>query len=169
MLASRSKNDDHECKTYNVLNTSLPRYYDRAISKHVSTFTWLDLMTRNVTTSSSMKIVYAKVDLTNFLDGARLFTSVIGPFQWAVIMGRIDAKIAMMVRSVILVVQLDYVTSAVVYFYRLKCVTIRFKFREPDHSNLMVLHRNWAQSTTINDSASITENEKEESEEGDQT
>ena len=69
-------------------------------------------------------------------------------------MGRIDTTIAMMVRSVILVVQLDYVTSVVVYFYQSKCGTIRFKFREPDHSNLMVLHRDWAHCT-INDGAGI--------------
>jgi hypothetical protein len=93
-----SQNDD-ECRTDNVLNTSSPWYFERAISsKQVSTFTRLDLMTMNVTTSSSEKIVYAKeVDLSNFIDGARRCKSVIGPFQWAVIMGRIDATTATMI------------------------------------------------------------------------
>ena len=94
-----SQNDDNECKTYNVLNTSFPWYFERAISTEVSTFAWLDHVTRNVTTSSSVKIVYAKVDLTNFLDGARRFKSVIGPFQWAAIMGRINVTTAMMIPS----------------------------------------------------------------------
>ena len=40
------------------------------------------------------------------------------------------------------------------YFDQSKCETIRFKFREPDDSNLMVLHRDWAHST-INDGAGI--------------
>jgi hypothetical protein len=106
-------------------------------------------MTMNVTTSSSMKIIYAQVDLGNFIDGGRRCKSVIGPFQWAmIIMGRIDATTAMMVPSVFLVVQLDYVTSVVVSFYQFKLVKIRFKFREPDYSNLMVLHRDWAHSTS---------------------
>jgi hypothetical protein len=139
-----SPNDD-ECKMYIVLNTSLPRYFERAISKQMSTFTRLDLMTMNVTTSSSVKIGCSKVDLSNFIDGA----------IWAMIMGRIDATTAMMIPSGFLVVQLDYVTSVVVYFYQFKYVKIRFKFREPDYSNLMVLHRDWAHSTIKNDGASM--------------
>jgi hypothetical protein len=149
-----SQNDD-ECRTYNVLNTSSLWYFERANSKQVSTFTRLDPpMTMNVTTSSSVKIVYAQVDLSNFIDGARRCKSVIGPFQWAMIMGRIDATTAMMVPSVFLVVQLDYVTSVVVSFYQFKFVKIRFKFREPDYSNLMVHYRDWAHST-IDDGASM--------------
>jgi hypothetical protein len=70
-------------------------------------------------------------------------------------MGRIDATTAMMIPSGFLVVQLDYVTSVVVYFYQFKFVKIRFKFREPDYSNLMVLHRDWAHSTIKNDGASM--------------
>jgi DNA-directed RNA polymerase subunit N (RpoN/RPB10) len=139
-----SPNDD-ECKMYIVLNTSLPRYFERAISKQVSTFTRLDLMTMNVTTSSSVKIGCSKVDLSNFIDGA----------IWAMIMGRIDATTAMMIPSGFLVVQLDYVTSVVVYFYQFKFVKIRFKFREPDYYNLMVLHRDWAHSTIKNDGTSM--------------
>jgi hypothetical protein len=148
-----SQNDD-ECRTNNVLNTSSSWYFGRAISKQVSTFTRLDLMTMNVTTSSSVKIVHAKVDLSNFIGGARRCKSVIGPFQWAMIMGRIDATTPMMVPSGFLVVKLDYVTSVVVSFYQFKFAKIRFKFREPDYSNLMVLHRDRAHST-INDGASI--------------
>jgi hypothetical protein len=108
----------------------------------------------NVTTSSSVKIIYAEVDLSNFIDGARRCKSVIGPFQWAMIMGRIDATTAMMIPSVFLVVhQLDYVTSVVVSFYQLNFVEIRFEeFREPDCYNLMVLHRDWAHNA-INDGA----------------
>jgi hypothetical protein len=150
-----SLNDD-ACKTYNVLNASLPRYFECAISMQVSTFTRLDLMTTNATTtSSSVKIVYTEVDLSNFIDGARRCKSVIGPFQLAMIMGRIDAATtAMMIPSVFLVVKFDYVTSVVVSIYQFKFVKIRFKLREPDYYNLMVLHRDWVHNT-IDDGASM--------------
>jgi hypothetical protein len=142
--------NDNACKTYNVLYASLPRYFECAISKQMSTFTRLDLMTTNATTSSSVKIVYTEVDLCNFIDGARRCKSVIGPFQWAMIMGRIDATTAMMIPSVFLVVKLDYVTSVVVSIYQFKFVKIRFKLCEPDYYNLMVLHRDWVHNTIDN-------------------
>jgi hypothetical protein len=61
---------------------------------------------------------------------------------------------AMMIPSGFLLVQLDFVTSVVVYLFQFTFVKIRFKFCEPDYSNLMVLHRDWAHSTIKNDSAS---------------